>query len=258
MKKIFFLIIVAIHSIGKAQNIDVGVGLGLSNYWGDLAPSIAWNETNGSANVFGRYNFNTSWSFTGAISVLQVSGSDKNFDYNQIRNLNFTSTIAEYSGVFEFNFLKYGYGVLDKKITAYVFGGLSLFNFSPKTRYAGREIVLRDLKTEGVDYGSYTAAIPFGIGIKYIFKRQYAFEANLNFRRTFTDYLDDVSTKYTDLSKKSLATQQIADRSYEVLGVANNKAGYKRGNPDYNDWFMTISASLVYRIPGRIKCARFY
>ncbi len=252
------MVLIVVRSSSYAQHVDVGVGMGLANYWGDLAPSIAWNETNATANVFGRYNFNTSWSFTGAISVLQISGNDKNFDFNRTRNLNFTSNISEYAGVFEFNFLKYGYGVLDKKMTGYVFGGLSFFSFNPKTRYAGREIILRDLKTEDVAYGSYAVAIPFGIGIKYIIRRQYAFEANINFRRTFTDHLDDVSTKYTDLSKKSLATQQIADRSYEILGVTNNKAGYKRGNPDYNDWFMTISASLVYRIPGKIKCARFY
>ncbi|MES2380559.1 MAG: DUF6089 family protein [Bacteroidota bacterium] len=258
MKRIYFIVFIALIGKANAQDIDVGVGLGLANYWGDLAPSIAWGETKPAGNIFARYNFNTSWAVTGQISALQVSGSDKNFDYNQVRNLNFTSNITEFSSLFEFNFLKYGYGVLDSKFTGYVFGGISMFSFNPQTRYAGQTINLRDVKTEGVAYGTYSFAIPFGIGVKYIFRRNYSLEANLNFRRTYTDYLDDVSTKYADLSALSIATQQIADRSYEVIGVTYNRAGYKRGNPDYNDWFMTLSASLVYRIPGRIKCNRFY
>jgi len=89
LKKVFYILLFAGLSGLKAQNIDVGVGLGLANYWGDLSPAIALGETKASGNVFARLNFNKTWSLTGQLSVLEVSGNDKNFDFNKTRNLNF-------------------------------------------------------------------------------------------------------------------------------------------------------------------------
>lgn len=259
MKKVFYLLLLfsGLSNL-KAQHIDVGVGLGLANYWGDLSPNIAFGETKGAGNVFARLNFNNVWALTGQISVLEVSGNDKNFDFNKTRNLNFSSSIRELSGLFEYNFSSYGYGVLDKKVTGYIFGGLSYFQFNPITRYANETVNLRDLKTEGVAYGKGALAIPFGIGVKWIFARNFSLEANYNIRKTYTDYIDDVSGKYIDLSATSIRTQQIADRSYEVLGTVQYQPGSKRGSDNYNDWFMTFSASIAYRIPGRIRCPTFF
>lgn len=258
MKKVFFILFLASLSNLKAQNVDVGIGLGLSNYWGDLAPNIALGETKLAGNAFGRLNFNNTWAITGQISVLEVSGNDRNFDFNKTRNLNFSSTIKELSGMIEYNFVPYGYGVLDNKVTGYIFGGFSYFQFNPQTRYAGETVNLRDLRTEGVAYDKASFAIPFGIGVKWIFARNLSLEANYNIRKTYTDYLDDVSGKYIDLSATSLRTQQIADRSYEILGTGQYQPGSKRGSDNYNDWFMTFSASIAYRIPGRIKCPSFF
>lgn len=258
MKKVFYILLFAGLSGLKAQNIDVGVGLGLANYWGDLSPAIALGETKASGNVFARLNFNKTWSLTGQLSVLEVSGKDKNFDFNKTRNLNFSSSIRELSGTIEYNFVPYGYGVLDNKITGYVFGGFSYFQYNPQTRFGGETVILRDLKTEGVAYGKAALAIPFGIGVKWIFARNLSLEVNYNIRKTYTDYIDDVSGKYVDLSALSLRTQQIADRSYEVVGIGQYQPGSKRGSDNYNDWFMTFSASIAYRIPARIKCPTFF
>ena len=258
LKKLFFILFLVKFITVNAQRVDVGFGIGLSNYWGDLAPSISFDESKVTSNVFARLNLSKVWALTGQITSLQVSGTDKNFDFNKSRNLSFTDNITEYAGLVEYNFADYGYGVLDSKITGYIFGGMAYFKYSPQTVYAGQTVNLRDLKTEDVIYGTYSFAIPFGIGAKWIFARNLSLEANFNIRKTYTDYIDDVSGKYADLSNSSLRTQQIADRSYEVIGSKPSVAGTMRGSDNYNDWYMTFTTFLAYRLPGRIKCPKFF
>ena len=67
-----------------------------------------------------------------------------------------------------------------------------------------------------------------------------------------------MSAQYLDYSGGSLRTQQIADRSYEIYGSNIFQKGTKRGSDNYNDWYMTFTASIAYRIPGRIKCPSFF
>jgi len=64
----------------------------------------------------------------------------------------------------------FGYGVLDYKVTGYIFGGFSYFQFNPQTTYNGETVTLRDVKTEGVGYNKYSFAIPFGVGVKWILR----------------------------------------------------------------------------------------
>ncbi|MCF8428993.1 MAG: DUF6089 family protein [Bacteroidia bacterium] len=258
MKKLFSIFFLVIYFNSYSQRVDIGLGLGLANYWGDLAPSIAFSESKPTISVFARLNLSNVWALTGQITTLQVSGTDKNFDFNKSRNLSFTDNITEYAGLVEYNFANYGYGVLDSKITGYIFGGFAGFKYTPQTVYAGQTVNLRDLKTEDVIYSTYSFAIPFGIGAKWIFARYLSLEANFNIRKTYTDYIDDVSGKYADLSKSSIRTQQIADRSYEIIGSKPSVAGTMRGSDNYNDWYMTFTTSLAYRLPGRIKCPSFF
>lgn len=258
MKKLLFIFFIIKSISSYSQRVDVGVGLGLANYWGDLAPSIAFNESKPTFNVFARMNFSTTWALTGQITMLQVSGTDKNFAFNKSRNLSFTNNITEFAGLVEYNFANYGYGVLDSRITGYIFGGFAGFKFTPQTVYGGQTVNLRDLKTEGVVYNTYSFAIPFGIGVKWIFARNISLEANFNIRKTYTDYIDDVSGKYIDLSQSSIRTQQIADRSFEIIGSTPSVAGSMRGSDNFNDWYMTFTTCLAYRLPGRIKCPTFY
>lgn len=258
MKQLLFILFIVKFINAGAQRVDVGFGIGISNYWGDLAPSISFNESNPTLNVFARMNLNKVWALTGQITSLKVSGTDKNFDFNKSRNLSFTNNITEYAGLVEYNFANYGYGVLDSKLTGYIFGGLAIFKYNPQTIYDGQTVNLRDVKTEDVIYGNYSFAIPFGIGAKWIFARNLSLEANFNIRKTYTDYIDDVSGKYVDLSKSSLRTQQIADRSYEVIGSKPRVVGTLRGSDNYNDWYMTFTTFLAYRLPGRIKCPTFF
>lgn len=247
----------------SAQRIEVGVSLGGANYVGDLAPTMVAAETKPALGFFGRYTLSSSFAFKGEITLTQLSGADKNFDFNAPRNLSFRSNITEYSGVLEFNFTKYGLSVLDKKITSYIFLGLAMFEYKPEAYFQNSWYDLRSLSTEGKSYGSTSFAIPFGMGVKCHIARNFAMEANVGFRKTFTDYIDDVSSTYIDNAQQNQKMGAVAaaltDRSAELNnGIPQYQAGHKRGSTDFNDWYIIGSVSLSYRIFNSLKCARFY
>jgi hypothetical protein len=105
-------------------------------------------------------------------------------------------------------------------------------------------------------------AIPFGIGFKYMASKKFAFECQFGFRRTFTDYLDDVSTVYPDVvdrfEQSGLIGATLTDRSIENNGLPTYKKGYKRGNPNTKDWYMSFTLGCAIRLNTRTKCARFF
>lgn len=250
-------------TILSAQRIEVGISVGAANYAGDLARTMVMSETHPSLGFFGRYALSSSFAFKGEITYTDLSGSDQNYGFNAARNLSFRTGITEYSGVIEFNFNRYGLRVLDKKLTSYVFVGVAMFEFKPETFFQNAWYDLRPLKTEGKEYGTTSYAIPFGMGFKCRAGRKFAFEANVGFRKTFTDYLDDVSGVYIDNTEQNKKMGAVAaaltDRSAELNnGVPQYRAGSKRGNADFNDWYVIGSVSLSYRIFNATKCARFY
>lgn len=245
-----------------AQAIELGYQLGGSNYWGDLAPKVVLTETQMSSGLFARLNLSNSFAWKNELNFHNVSGTDQNFDFNKSRNLNFHSKITEFASVIEFNFTKYGTGVLDKKITSYFYTGLSYFRFNPQTEINNNTVDLATYQTEDVAYKTTAMAVPFGMGVKWMVNKNIALEWQIGFRKTFTDYLDDVSTVYPDIDAKlakGLVAGTLTDRSIESNnGTPLNQQGFRRGNPDYNDWFMSTTISVCYRINSRVKCARVF
>lgn len=251
----------SVHSFG--QRVELGLTLGAANYVGDVAPSMVVAETKPAFGFFGRYTISSSFAFKGSMLFSKLSGSDKNFDFNQPRNISFKTSISEFSGVLEFNYFKYGRGVLDKKFTSYLFLGMGVLNFNPQAEYNGNWVDLRPLQTEGVNYKSSTLIIPFGMGVKWRLNKHFALESDFGFRRTYTDYIDDVSTVYVDpgtqLQTKGVLGAALADPSAELNeGVPQFAANHRRGNADFKDWYVIANISLSYRIFVNQKCARFY
>jgi hypothetical protein len=245
------------------QRVEVGVSLGAANYVGDLAPSMVVAETKPAFGFFGRYTISSSFAFTGSMQFSQLSGSDKNFDFNKPRNISFRSNISEYAGVLEFNFFKYGKGILDKKFTSYIFLGIGVVNFNPQALYNGEWVDLRPLQTEGKDYKASSTVVPFGMGIKWRLNKYFSMESSIGFRRTYTDYLDDVSSSYADLgtqlTNRGVIAVALTDPSAEINeGVPQFSTNHRRGNADFNDWYVIANVSLAYRIFANQKCARFY
>lgn len=246
-----------------AQRIELGVTLGAVNYVGDVAPTMVLKETRPTGGIFARYNFNHTWAFALHANQLRIGGSDANFENLKSRNVQFRTDITEVAGVFEFNYFKYGAGVLDEHFTPYVFWGLGAAYYNPQGMYNGNWYSLREYQTEGKAYSGVTVVMPMGFGLKWMPSKKMSFECSVGFRKTYSDYLDDVSDKYLDintqLETKGPIGAGLADPSIAPNAASyKNKKGLQRGNPDFNDFYFTANLTVTYRIFSRIKCARFY
>ncbi len=126
------------------------------------------------------------------------------------RNLDFSSNIFEGAFTVEADLFDVRYAASEdysnpdagaSRITPYVFGGIGIFNFDPYTHYNGKKVFLAPLKTEGeaTPYSLWGVSFPFGIGVKYAISDNVMIAAELNYRKTNTDHIDDVSAvKYID------------------------------------------------------------
>jgi hypothetical protein len=95
-------------------------------------------------------------------------------------------------------------------------------------------------------------ALPFGFGMKVNIGPFAAFNLEWGMRKTWTDYLDDVSTVYADpqvlLQEKGMLAMQIADAAIELPEGMTSRAGMQRGDPGIKDSYGFVMASLSFRV----------
>lgn len=244
---------------------EVGFTLGGMNYIGDLNNQSMLGKPSLAMGGFYRLNFDERWSLRLDVDYGHVEGG--NPDYIERRNLSFRSYIFEGSMRVEFNFFPFSMRDDHFFWTPYLFGGMGFFAFNPKARYTDpltqetQWYDLQPLTTEGQgtalapDREVYTLkqlSMPFGVGVKYHPSKHFTLSAEYGFRKTWTDYIDDVSTTYVDnrLLEQYVGTvgAALADRSGEVEPGYVNAAGIKRGDDSLDDWFayFNISASVSF------------
>jgi hypothetical protein len=258
----------------KAQELyrsEVGIFLGGSYYTGDLNPNKHFLQTKFAGGILYRYNITPRWAFKVSALIGGLEGSDAKSKANVDRNLSFKSHIFDFSTQIEFNFLQYILG--DKKhfISPYIFAGLSVFNFNPKANLNGTTYALHPLGTEGQGttmegkgkpYSLTSIAIPFGLGLKISPARFMSIGLEWGIRKTFTDYIDDVSTVYpedqaTFEAENGPAAYALSDLSLPVESRGTH-GGLERGNPRTKDWYVFTGLTVSIRIKGKTKrCAAY-
>lgn len=261
------LLILTTSNFIKAQDTELGLFLGTSHYQGDLAESrITLSETKPSFGGFFRYYFNPHFNFKGGIYYGWISGSDENYDqrWRNKRNLSFRTHILEGTAQVEYNILPYVSNSVNNKWAPYVFTGVSLFHFNPKTDFENQTVKLQPLGTEGQGkpgnpdkYSRLQLSIPFGVGIKYSIGNRWNLGLEVGVRKTFTDYLDDVSTEYADL--EGLAAD-VADNSEnsDRFDKQAFQAGDGRGNPEADDWYTFVGLTISKTFRSGNDCTDFY
>ncbi len=240
-----------------SQKWELGGLLGASNYHGDLAKNFVMKETHPAGGLFLRYNLGKFWSFKSSMLIGTISGDDKNFADNKYRNLSFKSRITELSAMMEYNYKPFGAQVRTENFTPYLALGVALFHFNPKAKYNGDWFNLNNMHTEGQSsaarYKLNQISIPFGMGLKWSISNNITAGFEFTYRKTFTDYLDDVSKTYPDLAentkKYGSLSSALSDRSSEVEGIANplSTVGDMRGDPGLKDWYVFSLISFTYR-----------
>lgn len=241
------------YAIRRERSLIGYVGVGSANYYGELtAPDTFFGTVKYGLNV-GLEHFLTNRISTRAeVNWFQISGNDADApESRRIRNLNFTSNNVEASIQGTFNLLPNGRRFYQRQmINFYGFVGIGLLYMNPKTEYNGSLVALQPLQTEGVKYSKFQPVIPFGGGMKLKVGPFFniAFEGGL--RKTFTDYMDDVSSKtYPD----------PATLSSDLARVLSNRSGNPgglRGNPETKDWYFMMNARIQYYLPYDLAAMR--
>ena len=240
---------------------ELGVLLGGSYYIGDLNTFKHFIYSKPAAGIFFRYTTNYRYAFRFGFNYGNIAASDKqsaNPDQLQ-RDANFQSDIYEFSGIAEFNFVEYRIGHNKHYFTMFIFAGLSGFHFNPKgnlNQGAGWQS-LQPMRTEGQSksYALEQVSIPFGVGFKYNVWDFMGIGFEWGPRKTFTDYIDDVSGLYPDPKTNSPIGNGL---SYSYRGgFAGDRVGTMRGNPRTKDWYFFYGLTLNFKIlTARGPCYR--
>lgn len=270
-KKIVFTSVLLIFFLGgHSQTLETGLFAGASYYLGDINPGKHFDQSLLSAGAIARYNKDDRWAFRLSLLFGQIQASDNLRKAVLDRDLNFTSKITEFSGVVEFNFFPYETGNDAKKYTPYIFAGIGFFFFDPQGIQNGAKYSLRERGTEGQFYtnpdgsigfdgrSAYSQrgiAIPFGIGFKYSLTDKISLGVEWGMRKTFTDYIDDISTTYYLDASSNDSTNPSVFLSDPNL---NHQPYMERGNPETKDWYNFYGFTLTYKFNiGNTVCANY-
>jgi len=247
---------------------DVGVLLGASYYIGDLN-SRHFAMSQPAIGIFYRFNYSYRVAFKAAFNYGSIQGDDsQSSNPDQLeRNLNFKSTIMEFSVRTEFNFWEYRTGHKDFIFAPYIFLGIGVFNFNPQAHYQNQWVSLRELSTEGEGtplgtrkpYPLTQVCLPFGIGFKLTLSQQISLGIEWGPRKTFTDYLDDVSGTYVNPAKLAQYKGGMAATLSNTTikpGNAADDTGKLRGNPNTKDWYFYYGLVISFKLKFKPKECR--
>ena len=259
------------------------INFGVTNFLGELGGADGVGSdflkdmelamTHGAVGIGIRYKLTELTSFKGTLTYGMVRGDDAltNNKARNARNIHFRSPIIEIATQFEYVFIKeknfYRYGKRKIKgsnffqsLTAYTFVGLGVFGFNPKAQVtingnrSGPWLALQPYNTEGQGlpgrgkpYSRVNISIPIGVGFKYRVDGNWSVGFELGVRKTFTDYIDDVSTTYwipDSLSKyygenSALLSNPGGENLLTVtFGSSNEIFPQTRGDPKDNDSYI--------------------
>jgi hypothetical protein len=276
MKKRYTLIVcLAIYLQGYAQyRIDAGIKCGASNYLGDIGGNsgtrhdfvsdLKLAETKVSTGAFVRYHLLPNVSACLSYNYGRIAGDDalssnparraRNLSFrNDIHELNLEAQYFFYSNNDLFHTYRY-----QNNFRMYLGAGVAVFHHNPQAFYEGSWIDLRPLRTEGEvqPYSSFDMALPLTTGFYFTFNRVYRIGWEIGWRKTFTDYLDDVSGRYASPASLPNATAvALANRTQQSgsdpLFAANFLPGNKRGDPSHNDAYIFTTVNFSYVFKGR-------
>ena len=253
---VLFLALIPKDSVSQLfkSNTELGFKGGVSYYTGDLN-SDHFSSSNPAASFIVRRNLDRRFSFKGEVGIMSIDADDRNSD-NPVgldRGLHFRSQIQELSSQIEFNFLPFETGSVLYNWTPFIFGGISLYNFNPQAENSnGQWVELQPLGTEGQGTTAYPdrkkysrtqIALPMGGGVKYTLNDRLNLMLSFSGRKTYTDYLDDVSTTYPGIPTEfDAASIEMSDPTY------SHSKDEQRGNDLEDDWYFYTGISITFRL----------
>jgi hypothetical protein len=299
----------------------VGFNVNAMNYFGDLAPvnKAASTDISFTRPGFGveyGYQFHHSMALRAAFNYGRLVGDDFSADPGDseavnryARNLSFRNDIKELSvGLMIYLLPNYGGPQSRPILNGYLFVGGAVFHSEPRGKVpdadyqsdpnggvalpqgvsGGEWVKLRELQTEGQEYGPFQIAIPVSIGGELYLNNRMSIGMEFGIRKLFFDYLDDVSSEYQDLdsfddplarimSDRSLepksgftdenrtlpypavlTTYESGESYWRTGALGSGLDGSIRGNPDDNDLYVVTQLKFKYILnPSRRGRAKY-
>ncbi len=200
-----------------AQRSEIGFGVGVFNYTGDLVRNYDFAYSKPAATLVYRANLSKVVSFRVSLTGGQLAASDKRpiDPFAAKRNASFNIFLMEAATGFEYHFLNWRDDKRVVRFSPYLFAGLGLFAMSGNNN-------------KPAEYSNVQGCVPFGAGVKYVLNPKWYISLEFGERKTFFDYLDNVS------------------------GGTGSKKDFQYGNPFDNDNYYFFGISLTrtfYDIP---------
>jgi hypothetical protein len=272
MKKIAIVFFAAVTSLAsRAQSMEsyvqegeFGVGIGAAHYFGDLNTRASLNRPKLNLGAYFLKQFGPYVGLKVGVNYARLGYSDV-YSANEVqkrRNLSFNSNIWEFAVSGQFNFFKFYPGISGFNYTPYVSLGVGVFSYDPYAYLNDEKHFLRPLGTEGQGsvlypnrkpYGSMAVSFPLAVGFKYNVTPEINVFAEVGYRFTTTDYLDDVSLTYAPDAFVASPNGQpstamlLSDRSYETgtpIGIKNRQ----RGNSSQKDAYVIAQLGVSFNI----------
>ncbi|RYY90076.1 MAG: hypothetical protein EOO15_04100 [Chitinophagaceae bacterium] len=252
-------------SCSYAQSpVRIGLFGGVSQYQGDLQGSVFQGRfARPAVGLTASYDLGPRFALRAGFLYSSLEASDRYHTNAELRprNLSFETRLIEGSLVAQYTF----FNLETIRWSPYVFGGVAVFRTNPYTYdTSGQKFYLMPLGTEGQGLAQYPErkayhltqfAIPFGAGVTYAINDRWQLGLEVGLRKTFTDYIDDVSGTYADASEL-LATRgskavELAYRGGEVDPAATYPPkGSIRGNAKNKDMYYFAGLHLQFRLGG--------
>lgn len=197
----------------NAQIHEVGAFVGGSNYIGDVGLTTYISPNEPALGILYKWNKSPRHSYRFSYTQSKISADDldsKEPSRNQ-RGYRFENSIKEVSLGLEFNFFDFNLHEVKRKITPYVYSGISYFRYDELYISSGETLK---------DSGAGSFAIPMTLGIKSNLSPHIVLGFEVGARYTFTDNLDGSNPE---------------DENWLKFGNINN-----------NDWYVFSGLTLTY------------
>jgi hypothetical protein len=165
----------------SAQRSEIGFGVGAFNYTGDLARSYRVANLRPAGTVFYRNNVSKVVSLRATVTAGALGAKETPIDaFAMVRDASFDIFLFETSLAFEYHFLNWRDDKRPMRYTPYLFAGFGLFGIS-------------GYSNKPTEYSDIQGTIPFGGGFKYVVNPKFYVAFEVGMRKTFFDYLDNIS-----------------------------------------------------------------
>lgn len=219
-------------SVSAQNTSEVGVGLGATNYRGEISPEYQLQNNRPALTVFYRKDVSVPITLRGGFTAGFLRAADDNVNgvnggvppLQNYRQANTKGSLLEASAVVEYNFMDYHYRTDKVHFTPYLFAGVAAF-YANTTTVSNNPTLGGVFNQSGAMLGF---AIPAGVGFKYALSEHINLGLEVGVRKAFTDQLDHLSDQ-------------------DPLLV----------NPHDQDWYYYSGVSLSYTF-FKIRCPDLY